>query len=741
MDRPDAMAISRRRFLQALAAWGASTPVPHPCPFARSSALGAAYAVNLGNNLWSIGNDLIEQRLAFSGGGLFTVSLRHKASGRDWCSAVSSPVFYLKEEGAELSSAAGWALVGAEMSSSADDASLALIVQHDSRPIRMQAQVHIRADSPVAQMWTSYENVGENARQLQAQSFVSLVLNPVGPLEAVWVGPFSWHPAYTNDAFVVHRETPSSGQQRHLVIGPYAADDASDTGNPAVYRPSCGWFVFHRPAIEAGLFCGVEWSGACDARLALNGSGQGELSIEHWRPAFAHAVAPAEQFLSPIAFVGLFDGPLDEATHLTHQLAKRHYLPARPPLRAPASAEVPYVAADTWGYGPNIDEAGLRAFVDRAAEMGVEAITIDEGWEARIGDWTSHPVRFPNGLRATVDAIHAKGMAAGLWFAFANVDPHSPIARDHPDWLAWQAGSPIEGSFGSQVLCLSHSAARAWVASEFDRIIDEFNVDYFVQDFETIARCDDPSHGHQTGDGEYRNVLALWDLIAGVRARHPGVRIENNWSGGRVMDFGMLRLYDAALCDDYNQAARNRGASFGATHFFPPAFVSKYMGAEAIPFDYQTRSCFFGGPWNLMIDLPAHSAAALASAVSAYKGLRSIIRDGRVVHLAAPSFSGTGFDRIQISWDAVQAVEAGAQRAVILVGRGLAGPDVFSVRPRELDPGAEYDLVGMSGASYGRRTGSDLMSNGITVSLPERAHETIVLTQLTRRVFLPAITQ
>ncbi|HJW84781.1 MAG TPA: glycoside hydrolase family 36 protein, partial [Anaerolineae bacterium] len=456
------------------------------------------------------------------------------------------------------------------------------------------------------------------------------------------------------------------------------------------------------------------------------------LSVEHRRSVFTHVTAPGETVASPVVFVGPFEGSLDEATHLTRTLATRHYIPPRPSIRVPVGAEFPYVMADTWGYGPNIDEAGLRAFIDRAAEVGVEGVTIDEGWEQRIGDWLSHPTRFPSGLRATVDYIHAKGMAAGLWFAFGNVDLQSQVALAHPDWLATQGGAPVVGSFDANVLCLSHPEARAWVASEFDRIIGEFDVEWFVQDFETIARCDNPAHApwHQAGDSEFRNVQALWELIAGARARHPNVMLENNWSGARVMDFGMLKLYDAALCDDYNLAARNRLASFGVTHFFPPAFTSKYMGAETdptLPFDYRTRSHFFGGPWNLMIDLPAQNAAELAGAVSAYKRLRAIIRDGRVYHLKAPSMWGVGAYRHQVDWDAIQALASGARQATVLVGRGSGGPDAFNVKPRGLIPDVVYSAESSSGASYAQRSGADLMASGIDVSLPERSHETIIL--------------
>lgn len=728
---------TRREFLKALAALGASAALP-PLRTVAFQPDTPPYALALDDHTWAIGNDLVEQRVRFSGG-LATISLLHKTSGRDWCSLVSSPVFFLKEEDAALDSASGWTFTVAELSASSDEASLTLSVQHISRPIRVRAFFHVWADAPIVRVWTEYENAGPVARRLQNQSFANLVLNPIGNLEAVWVGPFSWLPAYTNDAFTVHRETLTNGGQRRLVIGPYAADDAISTGNPIVYRPSCGWFVFHRPSIGAGLFCGVEWSGGCDARLALNGSGSGEIGIQHWEAAFEHLTAPGERVASPVAFAGLFDGVLDEATALTHQLVNRHYARrATPSIHLPPDAEFPYVMADTWGYGSNINEAGLRPFIDRAAEIGLELVTIDEGWETRIGDWQSDAARFPSGLRATVDYIHGWGMGAGLWLAFANVDPESAVAQAHPDWLATQGGQPLPGSFDTHVLCLSHLPARQWIAAEIDRLVDEYDIDWIVQDFETIARCDNPNHSHQTSDGEFRNALSLWDLIAGVRARHPHLMIENNWSGGRVLDFGMLQLYDAALCDDYNQAARSRGAAFGATHFLPPTWVSKYMGAETLPFNYRTRSFFFGGPWTLMIDLLTEDAQSLTGAVRAYKDLRPMLRDGRVYHLMAPSFAGSGWTRHQISWDALQVVEVGANRAVVLIGRGLGGPTTYRIYPRGLDPAIEYDAIASSGAAYGRRSGAALMADGIEVSLLEQSHEIIVLTQLTHTVFLPA---
>ena len=89
---------SRREFLRALGRSLASLMALPLRPASsrvstQAAAGGAPYATDLGGNAWAIGNDLVEQRLAFSGGGLFTTSMIDKLNGRDWCASAVSPAW------------------------------------------------------------------------------------------------------------------------------------------------------------------------------------------------------------------------------------------------------------------------------------------------------------------------------------------------------------------------------------------------------------------------------------------------------------------------------------------------------------------------------------------------------------------------------------------------------------------------------------------------------------------------
>ena len=97
--------------------------------------------------------------------------------------------------------------------------------------------------------------------------------------------------------------------------------------------------------------------------------------------------------------------------------------------------------SNTWGDGnrdSRINEKFLLREIDAGAELGVDVIQIDDGWQAgrsansaaiakradgrwgRFWDdphfWDVDPVRFPNGLKPLIESARAKGMRFGLWF-------------------------------------------------------------------------------------------------------------------------------------------------------------------------------------------------------------------------------------------------------------------------------------------------------------------------------------
>ena len=112
---------------------------------------------------------------------------------------------------------------------------------------------------------------------------------------------------------------------------------------------------------------------------------------------------------------------------------------------------------------------------------------IDDGWEPFVGDWLdTDPKKFPNGLKASADAIHEAGFLAGLWLAPFVAQKGSKLIEEHPDWLLLHDGKPwADGSNwgGFWSLDIDKPEVVAYVRKVLDRVLNEWGFDLVKLDF------------------------------------------------------------------------------------------------------------------------------------------------------------------------------------------------------------------------------------------------------------------
>ncbi len=112
---------------------------------------------------------------------------------------------------------------------------------------------------------------------------------------------------------------------------------------------------------------------------------------------------------------------------------------------------------------------------------GGDLFEIDDGWQTCVGDWMRGSVtRFPSGMKASADAIHQKGMRAGLWLAPFVAQEGSALLREHPDWFLQRDGKPwaCGGKWGGiYALDFDHPAARGYLSDVFYRVLEEWGFD------------------------------------------------------------------------------------------------------------------------------------------------------------------------------------------------------------------------------------------------------------------------
>jgi alpha-galactosidase len=287
---------------------------------------------------------------------------------------------------------------------------------------------------------------------------------------------------------------------------------------------------------DGGIAGAIGWSGQWEMRLRRD-AGR-ELTVEAGQQTTHMKLLPGESIRTPRILLVLWRG---EERLRGHNLLRRvlvaHYLPrvngqvAMPPISMAA------VAQDLNA----VTEENTLASVPRTAANEYEVFWLDAGWfegewPYGAGSWVPKAA-FPRGLKPLGDAAHEHGLRFLLWFDPERVCGDTRIAREHPDWVRW-AERPQWGGLYK----LEDPQARRWLTDHLAKCIADWGVDIYRNDFNI-----DPLRFWQAADAPDRQgitenhyVEGLYEMWDELRARKPGLTIDNCAGGGRRIDLETL---------------------------------------------------------------------------------------------------------------------------------------------------------------------------------------------------------
>ncbi len=147
-----------------------------------------------------------------------------------------------------------------------------------------------------------------------------------------------------------------------------------------------------------------------------------------------------------------------------------------------------------------------------------DVFQIDDGWEPGVGDWLeADPVKFPEGMKAAADAIHAAGFRAGLWLAPFCARTDSILLREHPDWFLkdekgrpWRAGCNWGNFFG---LDIDHPGVIDYLEGVFERVLNDWGYDLVKLDF--LYAAAPFGSGRETRAGRMIRAMELLRKLCG----------------------------------------------------------------------------------------------------------------------------------------------------------------------------------------------------------------------------------
>lgn len=161
----------------------------------------------------------------------------------------------------------------------------------------------------------------------------------------------------------------------------------------------------------------------------------------------------------------------------------------------------------TWyNYYSNVTQDIVERDLKAIGNSGVKIdfFQIDDGYQSAIGDWlTTDETKFPHGMKAVAEEIHANGIKAGLWLAPFAATKKSVLFKEHPDWLVKDKNSkpyisgPNWGTF--YALDIYNEDARAYIKKVFNTVLYEWGYDLVKLDF-LYAAAILPRNGKTRGE-------------------------------------------------------------------------------------------------------------------------------------------------------------------------------------------------------------------------------------------------
>ncbi len=215
--------------------------------------------------------------------------------------------------------------------------------------------------------------------------------------------------------------------------------------------------------------------------------------------------------------------------------------------------------------GPSEETTRIMAPV--AASMGAEYYVIDCGWHneepANVahrynGHWRESKLRFPHGVKATLDYIRSLGMKPGLWIEPEIVCQSCKHVRGtvyDDDCFLKRDGIRI-GVKRKNFLDFRNPKVTEYLDEVIRRMVEDYGTEYIKFDYNADLGVGCDGGADSLGDGLEQQGEAYLRWIDTIREKYPHVVLEACAAGGMRMDYATMSHFSLVSTSD--QAVYNR---------------------------------------------------------------------------------------------------------------------------------------------------------------------------------------
>ncbi len=332
---------------------------------------------------------------------------------------------------------------------------------------------------------------------------------------------------------------------RDLGAEPYVLEPAGGRSSNVTAFPCFDVTATDADGAATTYVFGIGWTGQWHAEMMCDGEGFG-LSVGLADCDFY--LLPGESVRFPLTLCLRGADPLS-ARQAFRRLLRERFSPQaerEEELVLPMAIQ-PFDRYYAGNFGTRKDptwatEAGQIAEIDALDRLpSLDTVWLDAAWFKEsfpmgVGNYSFAP-GFPNGLRPVTDHAHAKGKQFVLWFEPERVILGREIAEAHPEFLL-----RVPELEPTCLYNLADDAACDYMTDLLGDILVREGVDVFRMDSNLDPlpywRANDPPDRRGITEMHHiENLYRMWDAL---RARIPGLLIDNCSSGGRRLDMEAL---------------------------------------------------------------------------------------------------------------------------------------------------------------------------------------------------------
>lgn len=299
---------------------------------------------------------------------------------------------------------------------------------------------------------------------------------------------------------------------------------------------------------------------------------------------FGWKLEPGSSFSSPEVVMVYSANGIGEMSRIFHRLYRKHLIRGKwKDIKRP-------LLINNWeATGMEFTGEQLATFAERAAELGIDMLVMDDGWfgnrdsdRCALGDWTVNEKKLGGTLSEFIEKINALGLKFGIWYEPEMISRDSELYRAHPDWCLHVPGREKSIARYQYVLDYSRQDVRDYIFGEIYKVLSANKIDYLKWDFNRnlteVGSAQLPPERQK--EVFHRFVLGTYEVMDRLTKAFPDMLIENCSGGGGRFDPGMLYYSPQIWTSDNTDPIERLSIQFGTSMCYPASTMGAHVSAS-----------------------------------------------------------------------------------------------------------------------------------------------------------------